>query len=119
MPMRDAIPEQILDRMAGWFRMLADPTRLMILRTLMINGEMSVGRVIEATGGSQANVSKHLKLMAEAGLLVRRKEGLQVFYGLQSPVIEKLCYLVGDTIYRDLETQTQQNRELLGDKGRG
>lgn len=60
-----------------------------ILRALM-EGEKSVGLVVEETRG-QANVLKHLKLLFEAGLVARRKEGLQVFYRVGDPVVEKLC----------------------------
>ena len=73
------IPDEFLDLMAEKFRMLADSTRLAILRALM-EGEKNVTQVVEETGRNQANVSKHLKMLAEAGLVGRRKEGLQVFY---------------------------------------
>src|ERR1700722_10340739 len=71
--------EEKLALMAAKFRILADASRLAIIHCLLTHSEMSVGQVVEATGRSQANVSKHLKLMAEAGLLARRKEGLVVF----------------------------------------
>jgi DNA-binding transcriptional ArsR family regulator len=48
--------------------------------------------VVEETGRNQANVSKHLKMLSEAGLVARRKEGLQVFYNLDDPLVERLGY---------------------------
>ena len=111
--MRKHIPDEVLAFMAGKFRMLADPTRLCILRTLMESGERNVGQVVEATGGTQANVSKHLKQLAEAGLVARRKEGLNVLYRLDDPVVEKICHLVCETIIKELEAQVEQNRKLL------
>jgi DNA-binding transcriptional ArsR family regulator len=63
-----AIPDGLLDRMAEEFRMPADPTRLAILRALS-DSEKSVGGVAEERGQGQANVSKHLKLLAEAGIV--------------------------------------------------
>ena len=86
------IPDEFLDLMAEKFRMLADPTRLAILRALM-QGERNVNQVVEETGRNQANVSKHLKMLAGAGLVSRRKEGLQVFYRLDDPLVERLCKL--------------------------
>ena len=106
------VSNSMLDLMAEKFRILADPTRLAILRSLLA-GEKSVGRVVEETGRGQANVSKHLKLLAETGLVARRKEGLQVFYRVDSPFVEKLCTLVCDTIARDTEEQITRSRELL------
>ncbi len=110
--MLSTIPESLLDLMADKFRVLADPTRLAILRSLLA-GEKSVSRVVEETGRGQANVSKHLKLLAESGLVARRKEGLQVFYRVDSPFVEDLCTLVCDTIARKTEEQITRSRELL------
>jgi DNA-binding transcriptional ArsR family regulator len=111
--MSNHIPDEVLVFMAGKFRMLSDPTRLMILRTLMTQGEQNVGQVAEATGSTQANISKHLKQLAEAGLVARRKEGLNVYYHLDDPVIEKICHLVCETILKELEEQVEQSRKLL------
>jgi DNA-binding transcriptional ArsR family regulator len=82
--MTQFIPDDLLELMAAKFQMLADATRLAILRTLM-EGEKSVGQVVTETGRGQANVSKHLKLLADTGLVRRRKEGLQVYYRLDDP----------------------------------
>ena len=49
-----------------------------------MEGERNVTQVVEETGRNQANVSKHLKMLAEAGLVARRKEGLQVIYALMT-----------------------------------
>ncbi len=92
--MTEAIPDDTLARIAAHFRILADPSRLAILHTLMNCGELSVGQIVDATGRSQVNVSRHLKLMAAAGLLARRKEGLQVFYRLADARWEKVCRLM-------------------------
>jgi DNA-binding transcriptional ArsR family regulator len=106
------IPDELLDRVAEKFRMLADPTRLAILRALM-EGEKSVGTVVAETGQNQANVSKHLKLLAEAGLVRRRKEGLQVFYELGDPLIEKLCELVCGSVVAETQAEVERGRKIL------
>ena len=117
--MHKHIPDEVLVVMAGKFQLLADSTRLAILRTLMFEGERNVGQVVEATGGTQANISKHLKLLAATGLLARRKEGLHVLYSLDDPVVEKICHLVCGTIVEELEAQAEQSRKRLKRKGRG
>ncbi|WP_165253358.1 ArsR/SmtB family transcription factor [Paludisphaera soli] len=114
------IPDEFLDLMAEKFRMLADPTRLAILRALMA-GERSVGQVVEETARNQANVSKHLKMLAEAGLVSRRKEGLQVFYKIDDPLVERLCHLVCETIVEEAREGMDRRRALLdgwGGEGR-
>jgi ArsR family transcriptional regulator len=110
--MTTPIPDEFLDLMAEKFRMLADPTRLAILRTLMA-GERNVSQVIDDTGRNQANVSKHLKMLAEAGLVARRKEGLQVFYKLADPLVERLCKMVCETIVEDARGEMARQKKLL------
>jgi ArsR family transcriptional regulator len=110
--MATPIPDEFLDLMAEKFRMLADPTRLAILRALMA-GERNVSQVIDETGRNQANVSKHLKMLAEAGLVSRRKEGLQVYYKLADSLVERLCKLVCDTIVEEAKEEMARQRKLL------
>ncbi len=111
-PMTEAIPDEFLNLMAEKFRTLGDSTRLAILRTLM-KGERNVTQVVEETGRNQANVSKHLKLLAEAGLVSRRKDGLQVFYKLDDPLVERLCSLVCETIVQEAHEQVERQKRLL------
>ena len=110
--MNASIPDEFLDLIAEKFRMLAEPTRLAILRTLM-QGERNVTQVVEETGRNQANVSKHLKMLAEAGLVARRKVGLQVFYKLDDPLVERLCKLVCETIVEEAGEEVQRQRRLM------
>lgn len=108
--MADEIPNEVLDLMAEKFRLLGDATRLSIVRALMTSGELNVGEIVKATGRTQTNVSKHLKQMAGAGLLGRRKDGLQVYYRITDAVVEKLCRLVCDSIVEDVKGQLSDRR---------
>jgi DNA-binding transcriptional ArsR family regulator len=114
--MPQAIPDELLDLMAVKFQMLADATRLAILRALM-EGEKSVGQVVTETGRGQANISKHLKLMADSGLVRRRKEGLQVYYRLDDPLVEQLCGLVCSNIRGEVERKMTAQKDLLDRMG--
>jgi DNA-binding transcriptional ArsR family regulator len=96
--MADLIPDGELERMADFFRVLADPSRLAMLRCLIEGGEMNVGKIGSLTSHSQANTSKHLKLMLESGVLTRRKEGLMVYYSVSNPVVEQVFRLVSNTL---------------------
>jgi ArsR family transcriptional regulator len=110
--MSKLIPDELLDLMAEKFQMLGDPTRLAILRALM-EGEKSVGQVVTETARGQANISKHLRLLADSGLIRRRKEGLQVFYRLDDPLVEQLCALVCSNLRGELERKISKQREYL------
>ena len=107
-----SIPDEFLDLMAEKFRMLADSSQLAIRRALMA-GERNVGQIVKETGRNQANVSKHLKMLAEAGLVARRKEGLHVFYTLDDPLVERLCKLVCETIVEEAEESIVRRKGLL------
>jgi DNA-binding transcriptional ArsR family regulator len=87
------ISPELLGFIAGRFKLLAEPMRLRILHTLQ-RGERTVTEIIDATGATQANVSKHLAVLARAEMVGRRKEGLYVFYAITDPVIFELCDLV-------------------------
>ena len=85
--------EEALALVARRFAVLSEPMRLRLLHALF-DGEKPVNTLVEATGGTQANISRHLQTLADAGLLTRRKEGLQVFYSIADPSIFTLCELV-------------------------
>lgn len=110
--MNQNMPDELLELIAVKFQMLADPTRLAILRALM-KGEKSVGQVVAETGRGQANVSKHLKHLADSSLVSRRKEGLQVYYRLDDPLVEQLCALVCSAIRADMERMITKQRAFL------
>jgi len=76
------------------FAALADPTRLRVLALLRAM-ELSVGEIAQVLGQSQPRVSRHVKILAEAGLIDRRKEGSWVFLGLGAPeVVEPILGLI-------------------------
>ena len=88
------IPRSLLESAAHRFKVLSEPVRLHILNHLHARGEMNVQELVEATGQQQANVSKHLRRMADAGLVVRRKEGLYAYYRIADPSLSGVCLLV-------------------------
>ena len=111
--MQQPIPEEFLTLMAVKFRMLGDSTRLAILHSLMGSVEMNVSQIVTATNRNVANVSKHLKQLAEGGLLSRRKEGSFVLYRMNDLVVEKICTLVCDSLQREIKSQVKRSRRLL------
>lgn len=85
--------EETLDQVARRFALLGEPMRLRILQSLMA-GEKNVGAIVQELNATQANISRHLQSLTEAGFLGRRKEGLQVIYFIQDPSLFDLCHLV-------------------------
>lgn len=82
-----------LEIVATRFRALSDASRLQILQYLF-NGEQSVQALCELSGMSQANVSKHLSVLAEQGIVQKRRQGLFVFYSIADRTIYQLCDIV-------------------------
>lgn len=91
------------------FAVLSEPMRLRLLQALFA-GEKNVNALVELTGGTQANISRHLQTLTSANLLVRRKEGLQVFYQIADPTIIRLCELVCGSLERQLSHQADALR---------
>ena len=75
------------------FSMLAEPVRLKLLRALM-EMDLTVSELVEATGCKQANVSKHLSLLLASGLVERTKEGTSTRYSITDPYLKEICSLV-------------------------
>ena len=91
---------------ADRFKVMSDPMRLQILNCLQ-EGELSVMQIVEATGASQPNVSKHLKILQNAGLLTRRREGNQAFFEIADESIFVMCEIVCDSLEQRLKVQAE------------
>lgn len=89
------------DQLAQRFRVLSDPMRLRILHSLG-SDELSVSAIVERTGGSQSNISKHLSTLLANGLVSRRREGTSALYSVADRSIFDLCDQVCGGIERDL-----------------
>ncbi len=98
--------EEALGLIARRFAVLAEPMRLRLLH-LLFEGEKNVNALVELTGGTQANVSRHLQTLTHAHMLARRKEGLQVFYSIADPSIFQLCELVCGSLEKQLNKQAE------------
>lgn len=104
MPKHRPLSEDALQLVAQRFAVLAEPMRLRLIQALF-DGERNVTELVTATGGTQANVSRHLQTLTAAHVLRRRKEGLQVFYEIADPSIFKLCELVCGSLEKSLSKQ--------------
>lgn len=82
--------DRLLERISGYFALLAEPTRLKILNAIC-EGERSVGDIVIQVGSTQTNVSRHLNLMYAKSVLTRRREGSMTFYGVADRAIVTLC----------------------------
>jgi DNA-binding transcriptional ArsR family regulator len=82
-----------LEQIALHFRLLGEPMRLKILQAVC-KEPRTVNGIVATVGATQANVSKHLALLAVAGILTREKAGQCVYYGMKDQLTVKMCELV-------------------------
>lgn len=105
------VSDDALTLIASWFRTLAEPSRLKILRALEEQGELNIGQLVACTGLTQANVSRHVQTLVDAGMVARRKEGLHVICFIADPSITELCNNVCSNLLNRL---SQQVKKLAG-----
>jgi DNA-binding transcriptional ArsR family regulator len=103
--------DAVLIQVAAYFQVLAEPMRLKILNVLR-SGDRTVGQVVETLEGNQANVSKHLRILLDAGIVSRRTEGTSAIYGMTDPVIFDLCDIVCDRLAARIEAQNMLRESL-------
>ena len=95
------LPDDLAELIARRFRMLAEPTRIKLLDRLR-EGEASVNELSEGLGASQQNVSKHLAMLTEAGMLARRKDRNHVYYRIADEGVFALCEQVCGSVQEQL-----------------
>lgn len=100
------LPDAALALVASRFRALGDPSRLKIVNRLM-RGERSVGELMRATGLTQTNLSRHLAILRQVGLVARRTHGNRAFYRIAEPTLADVCAIVcgslADQLAQDLD----------------
>ncbi len=89
-PAVDVELERLFETVSGYFALLAEPTRLKILNSLC-DGERSVGDIVQRVASTQTNVSRHLNLMYQRGVLTRRLDGAMTYYAVADANVVALC----------------------------
>ena len=87
------MPPEAVTLVAARFKLLSEPLRLRILQELEA-GRLSVGELTTAVAATQPNVSKHLKMLQDAGIVQRKQEGNTVFYSIADDSVFALCDVV-------------------------
>ena len=101
-PVPHPLPEPLVDLIAARFRVLAEPMRIKLLDRLR-DGEATVAELQEAVGASQQNVSKHLGVLLEAGIVRRTKRGTSSIYSIADEGVFELCEQVCGGLRRQLD----------------
>lgn len=99
---------EAIELIANRFKILSEPIRLRILQTLQ-DGERSVTELTEAVETSQPNISKHLKILQDAGIVKRNQQGNTVYYSIADESIFTLC----ETVCSSLETRLKNQAGIF------
>lgn len=91
---------------------LANPKRLRILN-LLKKGELSVGAMVKALGVAKANLSQHLGVMRQKGILAARREGTTIYYRLATPHITEACRIMRQVLLEALTARGELSRSIL------
>jgi len=101
-PLAHPLPDPLVELIARRFRVLAEPMRIKLLDRLR-DGSATVGDLAETTGASQQNVSKHMGVLLDAGMVSRTREGNFTRYAISDPTIFDLCEQVCDGLRQQLD----------------
>ena len=106
------LDEQVFGHVARFFQALAEPMRLKILNGLR-DGEKNVSELVEVSGGTQANVSKHLALLRDAKIIKRESRGTKAYYSIADQRIYELCNLVCGQIASQMSLDAAANEVFI------
>jgi DNA-binding transcriptional ArsR family regulator len=82
--------EVVFEKAAEVFRVMSAPMRLRIISALC-NGEKNVGELLAEIDTTQPNMSQHLNTLYQAGVLGKRREGVQIYYRIVNDKVVTLC----------------------------
>jgi len=99
------LPDDLVELIARRLRAMGEPMRIRLLDRLR-DGEETVGDLSAALGASQQNVSKHLAVLADVGILGRRRDGNRVYYRIVDEGVLTLCEDVCGSLRQQLSALT-------------
>ena len=109
MALRHPLPDDLVELIARRFRVIGEPMRIRLLDRLR-EGEATVSALAEGLDASQQNVSKHLAVLADVGIVGRRKAGNHVYYRIVDESVFTLC----DRVCGAVQEQLRALNELVG-----
>jgi ArsR family transcriptional regulator len=92
--------QQVFEKAAELFAVLSTPIRLRIISELC-HGEKNVGQLLERIGVPQPNMSQHLNILYRAGLVGKRRQGVQMFYRIADVSAVRVCRAVCTQVAMD------------------
>lgn len=108
-PTMQGLSAEALEQVASYFQALSEPTRLHILN-LLREGEHNVGELAQACGYTSANISRHLSVLMQHGLVERESRGTAVYYRMADESVYALCDLVCGSLARQFDRTVEDRK---------
>jgi ArsR family transcriptional regulator, virulence genes transcriptional regulator len=96
--------KSLFEMQAEICKTLTNPKRIEILNALK-NEEKTVTELVAALGASKANVSQHLAVMRHKGILMTRRDGVNIFYRVTNPKVIAACSLMKEVLFEQYEAK--------------
>ncbi len=103
--------EKIFELHADVCKIFSSPKRLEILNTLK-DKEMSASELIEKTGLSKANLSQHMNVLKSKGVILTKREGINIYYRISNPKIIQACNLMREVLLEQLKEKGKMASSL-------
>ncbi len=94
--------EKIYELHADICKIFSNPKRLEIINTLK-DKELSAGELIEKIGLSKANLSQHMSVLRSKGVVLTRREGVNIYYRIANPKIIQACHLMREVLLEQFQ----------------
>ena len=98
--------DQVFESAAELFRVMSAPTRLKIISSLC-NGEKNVGQLIQEIETTQPNMSQHLNMLYQNGVIGKRRDGVHIFYRIINDRVVTLCRAICTQIAIESDSHSQ------------
>lgn len=95
------------DFKAELFRALANPVRIRILEVLRESGSLTVNEIQQQAGVESSNVSQHLSILRNHGLVATRREGTSIWYSISAPELFRVLDVARTIFEKQLTVQTR------------
>ncbi len=110
--MNNELPKELYEMHAEICKIFTHPKRLEIIN-LLRDGEKSVGELVELSDIPQSNLSQHLAILRQRGIVSTRRGGINIYYSISNPKILKACDTMREVLLEQLAQRGKIAEEAL------
>ena len=105
------LQKEVFELQAGICQTLANAKRLEII-SILGDGELAVGILAEKMDVKVSNLSQHLSIMKNKGILISRRDGVHIYYRISNPKVIKACCLMKEVMTELLQAQGKLSERI-------